>query len=680
MAVAKMNKLRLIGLADECDKVLDTLAKSGVFEASRSDRAQSSEPTDFSRVDRILSRKLKAAFAIDYLAQTDREATALASARKKLIKRGVDAEPFEYKPLKKGSVRRLIDAETMDEITAGEYELLAKADELEKISFRRAEIKTETAKLEYRIASLKPYEKLDLKFSEITDTKTTSRVLVYCEAYTSNMSRLTDSDIPCAVISYPTLRGSLALVVTLKKDRDRACELLTGGGYGVVNMKDDDTAAEMIKACEEKIAELKKESYELFSSALEYIKYFDDFKAVYDTLGIDAEKARAANGFIRTERTFLLEGWVPEAVAAEVVDAVKERTQNVCAFLSEPEEGDSPPTLVDNPPLIAPFEEVTNLYSPPAYGELDPNPFMAVFFFIFYGVMMADAGYGFIMTVAAVIALKCFKFEKGMKSIIAIIGISGISAIVWGLLLGGVFGIDGIPALWFNPIQQPLPMFGLSLGLGVIQIVFGYGLYSVKMFRQKKYFAGIVDVLFKITVIIGVLLILLNMLAGLDNDALNLAGIIILIASFVGIIATAGHAKPTVMGKIAGGFAGLYDLVNLVSDILSYARIFGLALASAAIALAFNTLGAMFFGIPVIGYVIGAIVLVPLHAVNLGLGLLSGYIHNARLQFIEFYGKFYDGLGHLFKPLGCGTKYIRLNPTVKLPRERKKKKTAENAA
>ena len=365
---------------------------------------------------------------------------------------------------------------------------------------------------------------------------------------------------------------------------------------------------------------------------------------------------------------------MPSSYADEVLAEIKGKTENVCAFLTAPEKEDAPPTLLTNPRLIAPFEEITNLYSPPAYGELDPNPFMAVFFFIFYGFMMADAGYGAVMTIAALVILNVFKLEKGSSRLIALIGICGISTVFWGVMFGGLFGIEGVPALWFNPLEEPLLMFGLSLGLGVVQVVFGYGLYAYKAFKRKQYFAGIVDVLFKITIIVGVGLILLNLLLGLPS-AFTTAGIAVIAASLVGIIATAGHNSPTAGGKIAGGFAGIYDLVNLLSDILSYARLFGLALASAAIALAFNTLGSLFFGLPVVGYVLGIIVLIPLHVFNLGLGLLSGYVHNARLQFIEFYNKFYDGGGRLFSPMGEKTKYIRF-----VPKENNKKKSAKENA
>ena len=138
-------------------------------------------------------------------------------------------------------------------------------------------------------------------------------------------------------------------------------------------------------------------------------------------------------------------------------------------------------------------------------------------------------------------------------------------------------------------------------------------------------------------------------------------GLGLMIASLAGILLTAGRHNKGVLSKIMGGFSGLYGLVNLLSDVLSYARLFGLGLASGAIGMAFNTLGSMFFSIPIAGYAIGIIILVPLHAFNLGIGVLGAYVHNARLQFLEFYGKFYEGGGRPFSPMGEKTKYVRFS-------------------
>ena len=343
--------------------------------------------------------------------------------------------------------------------------------------------------MSYKLASLEPFENFPLKFSDIRDTRSTSRLLVWSESAAADTKRLEDAGFPAYVCDLKASKGSLLSVIVLKEHREKALDLLSSAGFSKVEYTDDMTPKELKESVESRIAALKSEDFAAFEEGLNYVKYLGEMQILYDFLGLEIEKAQAESGFVRTDSTFVVEGWLPASVAEEVLAEIRGRTENVCAFLTEPEKEDNPPTLLSNPKLIAPFEEITNWYSAPAYGELDPNPFMAVFFFIFYGFMMADAGYGIVMTIAALIILNVFKLEKGTSRLIALIGISGISTIFWGVMFGGLFGIEGIPALWFNPLNEPLMMFGLSLGLGVVQVVFGYGLYTYKSFKRKKYFA-----------------------------------------------------------------------------------------------------------------------------------------------------------------------------------------------
>ncbi len=512
MAVVEMKKLRLVGLSRECDKVMDTLSKSGVFEVCPTcDMEVGNRSFDSSHLDRLISKQVKAAFAIDYLQKLDAEAVDLCVSREKAIKRHKDVEPFPYKNAAKSKGRRIITQADFYDGGAKEYELLATADSLEKINFKRLEIKSELLRLSYKLASLEPFENFPLKFSDIRDTRSTSRLLVWSESAAADTKRLEDAGFPAYVCDLKASKGSLLSVIVLKAHREKALDLLSSAGFSKVEYTDDMTPKELKESVESRIAALKSEDFAAFEEGLNYVKYLGEMQILYDFLGLEIEKAQAESGFVRTDNTFVVEGWLPASVAEEVLAEIRGRTEIVCAFLTEPEKEDNPPTLLSNPKLIAPFEEITNLYSAPAYGELDPIPFMGVFFFICYGFMMADAGYGIVMTIAALIILNVFKLEKGTSRLIALIGISGISTIFWGVMFGGLFGIEGIPALWFNPLNEPLMMFGLSLGLGVVQVVFGYGLYTYKSFKRKKYFAGIVDVLFKITIIVGVGLILLNL-------------------------------------------------------------------------------------------------------------------------------------------------------------------------
>ena len=340
--------------------------------------------------------------------------------------------------------------------------------------------------------------------------------------------------------------------------------------------------------------------------------------------------------------------------------------------LLAPEERDAPPSIVVNSKVVKPYEQITDMYSSPRYREIDPNPIMAIFYFLFFGIMIGDAAYGVVLAIAGFFIGTSKRFDTGIKKLALLVGMGGISAIIWGILFGGYFSIDfGFKiAILIDPIKEPLLLLVLSIGLGCLQLIVGYIIKFVALCKEGKPFSAIFDCGSILLLFAALVFLVIGMLPSLAP----MLGITVSFAppSWIAIVAAAlaltgvalilifgGRKSKNVFGKVVGGFKGLYGLINILSDILSYCRLFGLCLASCAIGLAFNSLGDILFGVPVVGYVIGVIVLIPLHAFNLGLGVLSAYVHDARLQFLEFYGKFYDGGGRLFSPLGSRTKYIR---------------------
>ena len=654
MSVEAMSRLRLVGLKSDKIKIMRILTHSGRFELSRStDYSGTVRENDASHLDKIVARQVKVSFAIDFLYALDTEAGRIADSDAHEVKKGGKAKlDFEYKPLARGqSVRAEVNEDDFNDIAASEYELLAVCEALEKISFRKADIKSERAKLRSRMAALEPFAGCPLPFS-FAGTSSTSFILAYAasnaivfepkaEAYTERF----DGKYNC--IGVITARGDEASV--------RA--QLSAEGFTVSRFDGDFTAAEAISECRSGDARLEKENIDSIKTGLSYAKYLGKLKVLYDCFALEIEKAKAEFELSKTASAFIIEGWVPKCRAEETGKLLSDASENIVYRFSDPAAGEQPPTMVVNPAPVKPFEDITNLYSPPAYGEFDPNPVMAVFFFLFFGFMVADAGYGLLISIAALFLLKRKRFESGTARLIALIGICGISTVGWGVVTGGIFGISGIPSLWFNPIEDPITMLAVAIVMGVIELLTGYGIHAYKSFKKKEYVGGILDVIFVFTLFIGVGILVLGMLV-LDNALVQSVGTYAVLGSIAGMMLAGMYGKKGIGGKLGGAFSGLYGIVNILSDVLSYIRLFGLGLASGAIALAFNTLGGLLFGIPVVGYPLGIIVLIPLHAFNLGLSLLSAYVHNARLQFIEFYGKFYDGGGRLFSPMGRCTKYI----------------------
>lgn len=657
MAIVRMSRLRLVGLKSEKNLIMNELIKSGSFEVIPT-TVGGDRPCDRTHLDKVLARQAKVAFAVEYLSACTAEYLAKKQQNERAVKKGGARTVPDIAVEKPARGRVTVGYDDFYDVAAKEYELTAVCDAIEKLNFTRLECKSRLQKVQARIRVLLPYEPFPLPLSALGDGENVSVLLAHCPADTS----VSFGDIPTYTERYASAGGVLLAVITRSGDRDRATATLASAGFTLCAMRDDRTPAAMLIDCRAEEKELALQDEKALYGVLDYRKYLQELKVLYDVLGQDVEKSTAELEFTATAGTFVAEGWIPFDRAAPVIRKIREKTKRIVTYLSDPQEGDAPPTLVQSRKICKPYEDVTNMYSVPAYNEIDPNPFMAVFFFVFFGIMIGDAGYGAILSIASLFILRFVKPEQGTARLIALVGMGGVSAILWGILFGGVFSIDGIPALWFNPTKEPLLMLAVSLILGAVQLLFGYALKAAQSFRRGHPLDAVLDSIFIFILFGGIACIALDMLIKPKAPLLQV-GLGLVIAALAGILCTAGRHNKGALSKIMGGFSGLYGLVNLLSDVLSYARLFGLGLASGAIGLAFNTLGSMFFSIPVAGYVIGMILLVPLHAFNLGIGVLGAYVHNARLQFLEFYGKFYEGGGRLFAPMGEKTRYVRLSDT-----------------
>ena len=651
-----MRRLTLAGLKTDKHKILDTLLKSGCFQPIANDGSvEFAAPVDRTHLEKALVRQAVVANAISILENALSEYTQLVKDNEKAVKKG-KAEPLPARTVptpKKSAGRLFVGYDDFYDVAAKEYELRAACDEIEVLGLKRPDIRARKQRAEAEIKQLLPYANLPVAFSQLGEGKTVTLLA----AHAPTAAALPSFDFPFFSESYPAVQGTTVAVLCKNEDYARAAGLLVGAGFSICPYTQDERAGDKIEKLQAEIAACEEEDFATLGAILDYAKYLPELQMLYDVIGQDVEKSSADLDFLHTADTFVADGWVPEKCSGRVLKSLSQVTEKVVYTLREPKEDEVPPTLVESKKIIRPYEGITNMYSLPAYNEIDPNPFMAVFFFIFFGMMIGDAGYGVVLAIGCGLILHFLKFEKGTAQLIALMGMGGVSAIVWGLLFGGVFSIDKVPPLWFNPIDEPLMMLGVSIALGAVQLLCGYALHSARLFKDGKPLDAIFDSIF-IFILFGAIVCFALGLLLKTTAPLKTVGLVLLIVSLVGILLTAGRHRKGILSKFLGGFSGLYGLVNLLSDLLSYARIFGLGLASGAIGMAFNTLGSMFFGtIP--GYIIGFIVLIPLHAFNLGIGLLGAYVHNARLQFLEFYGKFYDGGGIPFAPLGENTKFVR---------------------
>ena len=374
---------------------------------------------------------------------------------------------------------------------------------------------------------------------------------------------------------------------------------------------------------------------------------------VNQVLAAESAKERLLTG----GSILFLDGWasVPEIPALE-----SELAKFDCAYeLTEPEADDYPdvPVELRNGKLVRTLNMVTDMYSLPAYGSVDPNPLMAPFFIFFYGFMMADMGYGILMMLASWIIMKKAKPNgPTLRHMIPLMGLCGISTFIMGALTGGFFG-DFIPQLLklinpastfampslFDPLNDALSVLIGSLAIGLVQIFTGMIVSMYKQIKRGETMAALCNEGAWFVVFI---------LAGAAAATGQVKPCVIAILAL--LVLTQGYGKEGIVGKIMGIFGSLYNnITGYFSDIMSYSRLMALMLAGAVVAQVFNQLGAI-TGNVILFVIIAAVG----NALNFALNLLGCFVHDMRLQCLEFFGRFYEDGGKPFRPLNINTQYV----------------------
>ena len=397
-----------------------------------------------------------------------------------------------------------------------------------------------------------------------------------------------------------------------------------------------------------KVGETEKEIEKLKADITALATESEDTLILYEQL--KAEQARLAAPALETAQTVIITGWTANDKTDEVEKAISDAVSLYDVEIRDPLPEETPPTLVKSNKLISNFESVTNMFSVPNYRELDPNPVMAPWYWIIFGLMMGDAGYGLMMAVLGYAAKKIMKPKGTILQITNIIIYSSVTSILAGIVFGSYFGETWNPLL-FSSMDEPVKMLIFTLIVGAAHIFTALGVKIYDNVKQGKILDAIFDQVSWILIISGVGLIFL--------PPLEMVGIIMAGIGGVIVLFTAGREKKSIFGKIAGGLVALYGISGYFSDILSYSRILALGLATGVVGMVMNMLAGMVQG-PWWGYPISIVIYIVGHVFNLALGLLSAYVHAARLQYIEFYGKFYEGNGRLFNPFSINPKLINI--------------------
>lgn len=410
------------------------------------------------------------------------------------------------------------------------------------------------------------------------------------------------------------------------------------------------TASENILLANQRLEELEAERTALLADIEAMLEQRTLLMSCFDYLDNEYKKQDAIHKLARTENSFLLEGWVPEPVAADLEQQLTAKTETAVLAVRNPLPGEAVPVLLHNQGPAEAYEVVTKLYSTPRKSELDPTPYLAPFFFIFFGICLSDAGYGLVLAAISLVVMRKLKLGGMGKQLLNLLFYGGISSVVFGILLGSYFGdLIKLPALWFDPLEDPMRMLFYCFGIGLVHIYFGMALQAYRNIKAGHPLSALFDQ--------GMWFIFLNGLIMLLLPELAVIGKWLALAGGAGLILTQGRSQQGVVKKLLSGMVSLYNITGYLSDILSYSRLLALGLATGVIASAINSMGGMIAG-TVVGSIIMVVVLFGGHLFNIVISTLGSYVHTSRLQYIEFFGKFFEGGGSAFQPFAKQTSYI----------------------
>ncbi|HID56929.1 TPA: V-type ATP synthase subunit I [Candidatus Poribacteria bacterium] len=647
MAVCRMSKVQIIAHNSLRDEIVGYLHEKGIIhitnlrekvEEAEEIESDPERPQRIRELTEILSR---IQFAIDYLGQFEERKGGLFSfSGGKLL-----LSPDRY--------AEIISSEALPkwrEIADRCYELSGEVNRLE----------SQLSRINADRAGLQVWWNLDVPIERLRDTdKVAVRVgSIPSMAYQDMASELEETT-PYHHLETINLTGTEAYFVLtfLKEEEPNINPILAKYGFPPASFpRDSGRISEILSELDEEERGIREREEEIASEAKGFLKHRSDLMALHDHLSQELERLQVQESFLETRHVFMIEGWVREKDLEGFREDLAGRFKEIEIYAFDPAPDEEPPIAIENNKLVEPFQMVTNLYGMPRYREIDPTPFFAPFFAFFFGICLTDAGYGLVVILLSILGLKLFAKGRGARQLMGILLLSGVMTIVTGLLTGGFFGMHMPSPFSKLIIVDPTTPEGqkkflyISWGIGVVQVWIGFLIKFLLSVRDRKFNEAFRSDLPWVVMIPAAVMLL-------PGD-LRKVGLTLFVICSVWIIALSDVESKSIVGKIGNGFFNWYGISGVFGDVLSYSRLFALGLATGIIAQVVNTIAKMISGVPGLGPVLMVGVLIGGHLFNIVINALGGFIHTARLQFVEYFTKFFEGGGESFRPFARESKYV----------------------
>ena len=646
MAIVKMKKFTLFAFEAGRKRLLEELQRFGYVNFSKSDPIEEFDYLKDVEVSTVgnnyVEESTRIKWMIDYVGRFVEKEKGLSALKKGPI-------VYTFNELEK---------------EANSYDYITDFNELSEISKKIDSNNQKITAIDNSIKEISPWKSIKEPIEDLNSFRKLKFIMGYLPTKSLEKFRTSIIDLKSTYFEEIDIvgRNSYCIIFTNQLEKEAIYENLRLNSFSEVNLEIKGVVSEEIQRLEDEKKILEEENSKLTDEIKKFTVNLQKMQSVYEYYQNLSLRNTVVSNFKATDKLDIIQGYIPADKENNFKELLEKLSASKVYLEIEDAKKDDPdvPIILKNNKIASLFESVTKMYALPKYDEVDPTFILSIFYWIFFGMMVADFAYGLILFVGSGIALMTLKFNDSTKKFLKFFFALSFSTMIWGLIYGSAFGdLITLPTQILDSSKDFMTVLMLSLAFGGVHLAFGLGMKAYVLIKNGKPMDAFYDVFLWYLTLTTVILVIVGKVITLPS-IVNTIAFYGMIVGMLGIIAFGARDSKSIAGRIAGGLYSLYGITSYIGDFVSYLRLMALGLAGGFIAVAINIIVKMLVGGGIVGIIFGVIVFVFAQLFNIFLSFLSAYVHTSRLMYVEFFSKFYEGGGKAFKKFRSENKYIEV--------------------
>lgn len=646
MAIVKMKKFTLFAFEAGRKRLLEELQRFGYVNFSKSDPIEEFDYLKDVEVSTVgnnyVEESTRIKWMIDYVGRFVEKEKGLSALKKGPI-------VYTFNELEK---------------EANSYDYITDFNELSEISKKIDSNNQKITAIDNSIKEISPWKSIKEPIEDLNSFRKLKFIMGYLPTKSLEKFRTSIIDLKSTYFEEIDIvgRNSYCIIFTNQLEKEAIYENLRLNSFSEVNLEIKGVVSEEIQRLEDEKKILEEENSKLTDEIKKFTVNLQKMQSVYEYYQNLSLRNTVVSNFKATDKLDIIQGYIPADKENNFKELLEKLSASKVYLEIEDAKKDDPdvPIILKNNKIASLFESVTKMYALPKYDEVDPTFILSIFYWIFFGMMVADFAYGLILFVGSGIALMTLKFNDSTKKFLKFFFALSFSTMIWGLIYGSAFGdLITLPTQILDSSKDFMTVLMLSLAFGGVHLAFGLGMKAYVLIKNGNPMDAFYDVFLWYLTLTTVILVIVGKVITLPS-IVNTIAFYGMIVGMLGIIAFGARDSKNIAGRIAGGLYSLYGITSYIGDFVSYLRLMALGLAGGFIAVAINIIVKMLVGGGIVGIIFGVIVFVFAQLFNIFLSFLSAYVHTSRLMYVEFFSKFYEGGGKAFKKFRSENKYIEV--------------------